>query len=124
MQTGQIKSYEDLERTAPVLTHFPRFQRDVFDENLKLVHEIEGVAQKKGCTSGQVAVAWVTAQSEKGVPVIALPGASSAKRVAENCKAVDLTKDELETIDAILEKFEIKGERYPAHMMAQVRAEG
>ena len=105
-----------------MLTHFPRFQKDVFGENLRLVEEVNEVATKKGCTSAQAAIAWVNAQGRKsGNPLfIALPGSSSAERVAENCKGVTLTDEEVADIDAILKKFEVKGDRYPAALMSQL----
>lgn len=122
--TGRIKTYEDLQEVNPVLTHYPRFQKDVFDENLKLVHEIDELAAKKGCTPGQVAIAWVNAQGNKSgnSTFIALPGSSRVEGVAENCKTVKLTSEELDSIDAILKKFEVKGDRYPAQFMKQLES--
>lgn len=106
------------------MTHFPRFQKDVFPENIKLVHQIEEVAAKKGCTAAQAAIAWVKAQGTKsGRPLfIPLPGASTAERVAENCKEVTLSNEEVEEIDVILAKAEIKGDRYPPMFMAQLES--
>lgn len=87
-----------------------------------MVKEIDELAAKKGCTSGQVAIAWVNAQGSKpGNPkFVALPGSSNAERVAENCKNTTLTNDEIKSIDAILQKFEVKGDRYPAQFMKQL----
>lgn len=124
LQTGRIKTYEDLEKVNPFLTHYPRFQKDVFPENIKLVHQIEQVAAKKGGTPAQAAIAWVRAQGNKaGRPLfIPLPGASTPERVAENCMEVSLSHAEVEEIDGILAKAEIKGDRYPAMFMAQLES--
>lgn len=113
-----------MKEVNPILSHYPRFQPDVFDENLKLVHEIDELAKKNGCTSAQVAIAWVIAQGEKAghAPFIALPGSSTAERVKENCKVVKLSADELANVDAILKKFEVKGDRYPEQFMKQLES--
>ena len=112
--TGQLRKYEDMPE-KDYRQMFPRFQPDVFDENLKLVEEVERLAKGKGYSAIQVAIAWVAAQSETiGVPVIPIPGASSVPRVDENMKEVTLSKTELEEISAILEKIEVKGGRAPA----------
>lgn len=122
MQTGTIKSYEDLQKVNPMLAQWPRFQKDVFDENLKLVDEIQQLSSKKGCTPAQVAIAWVKSQSSKpNAPTfIPLPGATTKERVAENCREVTLTDTELKEIQEILDKVEVKGDRYPPMFMSQL----
>ncbi|ORY13773.1 NADP-dependent oxidoreductase domain-containing protein, partial [Clohesyomyces aquaticus] len=68
--TGQFKKFEDLPEDS-MLRLFPRFQPDVFDENLKLVTEVEKIASKKGCSNVQIAMGWVIAHSKKnGLPEI------------------------------------------------------
>lgn len=93
----------------------PRFQPAVFDENLKLVHEVTQLANKKGCTSGQLAMAWILKSSKRdGLPeIIPIPGATTNERVIENSAVVDLTDAEFEEINAVLKKIPIAGERYP-----------
>ena len=111
--TGQIRKYEDIENDFRRM--FPRFQREVFDDNLKLVDEVEKVAKRKGCSTAQVAIAWVSAQRKSvGVPVIPIPGASALSRAEENLSRIELDDDELKEIGKVLEDIEIKGARYPA----------
>lgn len=112
--TGQLRKYEDLPE-KDFRRMFPRFQPDVFDENLKLVEEVEKLAKRKGASVIQVAIGWVLAQSETiGVPVIPIPGASAVSRVEENSREVMLTKEELEDLDGVLERIVVKGGRAPA----------
>ena len=112
--TGQLRKYEDIPEND-YRRMFPRFQPDVFEENLKLVEEVEKTAKRQGCTTIQAAIAWVTAQSEVvAVPVIPIPGASSVARAEENLKDVRLTKEHLQEINDVLESVEVKGARAPA----------
>ncbi|KXT16837.1 hypothetical protein AC579_6819 [Pseudocercospora musae] len=111
--TGQIKKIEDLPEDD-LRRHLPRFQPENFDKNLKLVHELEKLAQRKKATPGQVALAWVRAQSHKpGMPLfIPIPGASTAERVRENSKEIELSENDLKEIDSLIESIEIVGDRY------------
>lgn len=97
--------------------HMPRFQAEHFDKNLGLVHELEKIAQRKGVTPGQVGLAWVRAQSRKpNMPVfIPIPGASTAERVKENMKEIELSENDLKEVDSLIESIEISGGRYPEH---------
>lgn len=85
----------------------PRFQPDVFDENLKLVEEVKAIAQRKGVTSGQVAIAWVRAQG-----AIPIPGTTKLERMLENTVAVSLTDEDLAEIQKVLDTLPILGQRY------------
>ena len=111
--TGEIKKLDDLPE-GDGRRHFPRFQPDVFGQNLEIVTELEKVAKKKGCTPAQLALAWVKHLSGKeGMPVIIpIPGATTEKRVLENMKDIDLDAGDLKEIDAILEKAPVLGDRY------------
>ncbi|KAF2794411.1 Aldo/keto reductase [Melanomma pulvis-pyrius CBS 109.77] len=117
--TGQIKSYDDIPEDS-MLRHFPRFQKDVFDENLKLLHEVEKIAANKGVTPPQIAIGWVLAQSgKKGMPeIIPIPGATTSERITENMTPAELNEEEMATIAAILKNFVPVGARYPAALMA------
>jgi pyridoxine 4-dehydrogenase len=116
MQTGQLKTFEDVEKFNPVLAQFPRFQREFFDQNLWLVEEVEKLAARKGVTPAQVALAWVRGLANKGVcgEIIAIPGATAEGRVRENMESVgvELSEGEMEEIGRILGRTEIKGGRY------------
>jgi pyridoxine 4-dehydrogenase len=93
---------------------FPRFQGENFQKNLTLVDDVSKIAKQKGCTVGQLALAWVTSLTNQvGVAVIPIPGATTAERVAENSKIVTLTADELAEIDSVLNSMTVSGQRYP-----------
>ena len=62
--SGSIKSRNDFSLNDPRLRMFPRFSEENFAGNLKLVHIFEDLAKDKGCTTGQVALAWVLAQGK------------------------------------------------------------
>ncbi|KAL1742552.1 NADP-dependent oxidoreductase domain-containing protein [Schizophyllum fasciatum] len=108
---GKFKKVEDL--PAP-LREFPRFQPGVFEQNIRLVHEVEALAAKKGYTAAQVAISWVASLSLKpGMPpILALPGSSKAERAAENTKLVELTEDDMKELDEIVARCTVVGERY------------
>lgn len=103
-----------------MLRHMPRFQPDVFDENIKLVHAVEDIAQKKGVTPAQIALGWVLYQSGKdGMPtLIPIPGATTSERVKENMKPAKLDESDMKELGQILKKFPIVGDRYQKEAMA------
>ena len=82
---------------------------------MQLVHQVEEMAKKKGCTPAQLAINWTRAISRRpGMPVIIpIPGATTAARVEENSKLIEITDDEMAQIDATLAKFTPAGTRYP-----------
>lgn len=93
---------------------FPRFQPENFEINIKLVKELEKIAEKKNCTPAQLALAWVRSLSnKKGMPtIIPIPSASTAERVKENAVEVELTEVDMKNIDALLASCEVIGARY------------
>ncbi|EMR70263.1 putative pyridoxal reductase protein [Eutypa lata UCREL1] len=115
--TGQIKKYEDIPEDSP-LRHYPRFLPGNFEINTQLVQQVEEMAEKKGCTPAQLAINWTRALSRRpGMPtIIPIPGATTAARVEENSKLVDITDEEMAQIDATLAKFTTAGERYPDYV--------
>lgn len=112
--TGEIKKFEDLPEDD-MRRHYPRFQPDVFDQNLELVRELEKLAKRKGCKPGQIGIAWIKAKSGKdGNPVmIPIPGATTPERIAENMVEVELSEADVKEIDALLASTKIEGGRYP-----------
>lgn len=113
--TGSIKSAKDAEYLGFVGS-FPRFQDDAMAHNLKLVDQVHEIARKKGCSSAQLALAWVRSISKRpNMPtIIPIPGATKPSRVQENSKPVELSDADLKELEAALEGFTIAGTRYPA----------
>jgi aryl-alcohol dehydrogenase-like predicted oxidoreductase len=116
--TGQIKSFDDL-AADDYRRHSPRFQGENFDKNLQLVRRIEEIAGEKGCTSAQLALAWVLAQGEDIIPI---PGTKRRKYLEENVAAFDITlsEDDLRRIDEVAPKGVAAGTRYPEAIMGAV----
>ena len=116
--TGQIKRFEDL--AADDYRRFsPRFQGENFEKNLQLVRKIEEIANGKGCTPAQLALAWALAQGNDLVPI---PGTKRRTYLEDNLGALNvmLTDDDLMRIDAVAPKGIASGERYAASMMPHV----
>lgn len=113
--TGQIKTFDDIPADSYLKIN-PRFQPgENFDNNIKLVHHVEELAKKKGCTSAQLALGWVRGLNGRpGMPtIIPIPGATTAERVKENAKVVELTDEDMAAIDKFLIGFKPLGRRYP-----------
>jgi aryl-alcohol dehydrogenase-like predicted oxidoreductase len=108
--TGEIKSIDDL---APddFRRHVPRFQGANFERNLDVVQEVRERAGAKGCTPGQLAIAWLLAQGDDIVPI---PGTKRMRYLEENLGAVDvrLTEDDLRSIEEVAPRGVTAGERY------------
>lgn len=120
MLSGQIKSFDDIPE-KDIRRILPRFQPPNFENNMKLVKKLETLAEKKKCTSAQLALAWVLSLSKKkGMPtIIPIPGATTVDRVIENGKAsdVELKEEEMVEIEQIVATCEVAGDRYhPAGM--------
>jgi aryl-alcohol dehydrogenase-like predicted oxidoreductase len=109
--TGQITSIDDLDQDD-FRRRGPRFQGENFQKNLDLVEKVEEVANEKGVTPSQLALAWVLAQGEDIVPI---PGTKHVKHLEENVGALDveLTEDDLRRIEAAFPKGATAGDRYP-----------
>jgi aryl-alcohol dehydrogenase-like predicted oxidoreductase len=114
--SGQIRSLDDL---APddFRRRNPRFQGEAFEQNLRLVDRVRAIADEKGVTAGQLALAWVMAQSDRdGNPtVVPIPGTKRVGYLEENAAAadVDLTEDDLRRIDEAAPVGATVGDRYP-----------
>ena len=113
--TGRFKTLEDLP-ADDYRRNSPRFQGANFQKNLELVAKIQELAQRKGCTPSQLALAWVLAQ---GPDIVPIPGTKQTAYLDENLGAagVVLTAADLREIDAILPAGSTAGERYPAQSM-------
>lgn len=114
MLTGAYKGPEDFEE-GDFRLRAPRFSKENFPKNLKLVEQLKEIAEKKGCTSGQLTLAWLLKQGEDVIPI---PGTKKIKYLEENAGALDVTlsAEEEKTIRALIEKVEVAGARYPEGM--------
>lgn len=104
--TGEVKSRDDLAEDDWRRTNYPPMSEENFPHNLALVERVKAVAEKKGCTPSQIALAWVHAQGEDVFPI---PGTKRVKYAELNMASfnVKLTPEEMEELN-----FEVKGTRY------------
>jgi aryl-alcohol dehydrogenase-like predicted oxidoreductase len=97
--TGTITSAASLDDDDWRRT-LPRFEQDALDVNMTIVDEVRAIAERHGATPGQVALAWVLAQSSQ---TIAIPGTKRLAYLEENVAAAELRlgREELEALDAL-----------------------
>ena len=109
--TGAVRQASDIPEGDGRGRH-PRFAADNLARNLQLVAAIESLAKAKGCTAGQVALAWLLAQGNDIVPI---PGTKRPERVDQNLAAlgVQLSADEAARLSAALPPGAAAGGRYP-----------
>jgi aryl-alcohol dehydrogenase-like predicted oxidoreductase len=109
--SGRIRSLDDLD-PDDFRRHNPRFKGESFQRNLDLVDQVRAIADEKGVTSSQLALAWVLSRGDDVVPI---PGTKRRRFLEENAVAVDvdLTAEELERIEAAFPKGATAGDRYP-----------
>jgi aryl-alcohol dehydrogenase-like predicted oxidoreductase len=98
----------------------PRFTPEAMKANQALVDLLGQVAQRKGATPAQVALAWLLAQKPWIVPI---PGTTKLHRLDENlgAAALELTADDLAGIDQAASKITVQGARYPEHLARQAK---
>jgi aryl-alcohol dehydrogenase-like predicted oxidoreductase len=108
--SGDIKTPDDFE-ASDSRRFFPRYQGENFYKNLELVQKLQTLAEAKGVTSSQLALAWVLAQG-----VVAIPGTKRRKYLEQNVAAasITLTPQELADIDSIMPVGSAVGAAYPA----------
>lgn len=116
--TGQITTPDDFD-ADDYRRNSPRFQGENFARNLELVDKVKALAERKGCTPGQLALAWVLAQGKDIVPI---PGTKRRKYLEENVAAcnVHFSDEELRDIEATFPADVAAGTRYPEAMMRRV----
>ncbi|MET9631835.1 aldo/keto reductase [Lentzea sp. NPDC006480] len=102
--------------------HTPRFQGDNLTHNLALVEKLNEIAENKGVTVAQLAIAWVAARGEDVVPLV---GTTKRARLNEAIGAVDVTftDRELQEIEAVVPAGAAAGTRYAAEQMAMLDSE-
>jgi aryl-alcohol dehydrogenase-like predicted oxidoreductase len=97
----------------------PRFSPEARKANMVLVELVKSVAERKGATPAQVALAWLLAQKPWIAPI---PGTTKLHRLTENigAAAVGLSTEDLSAIEAALQQIKVVGDRYPAHLQQRV----
>jgi aryl-alcohol dehydrogenase-like predicted oxidoreductase len=97
--TGHIRSVDDFD-ASDFRRENPRFVPETFEQNLRIVDEVEAVAREAGATPAQVAIAWLLVQGDDIAPI---PGTKRVSRLEENVAAdqVELTSDQLVRLNAI-----------------------
>jgi pyridoxine 4-dehydrogenase len=97
----------------------PRFSEENRKANAQLVDVLGTIADGKGATRAQIAIAWLLAQKPWIVPI---PGTTKLNRLEENVGAADiqLATTDLQAIESALKAIEVVGDRYPAHLQKAV----
>jgi aryl-alcohol dehydrogenase-like predicted oxidoreductase len=108
--SGELRSPDDFP-PGDMRRGLPRFQGENFQRNLDLVAKVAELAEAKGCTPSQLALAWLLAQGDDIVPI---PGTKRRSRLDENLGALDveLSADDLAAIDTVFPPDVVSGERY------------
>ncbi|WP_084105163.1 aldo/keto reductase [Demequina sp. NBRC 110056] len=98
---------------------FPRFTPEMIESSQGLVDLLSRVAERRGATPGQVALAWILAAEPWAVPI---PGTRRVERLEENAGGadVDLTADDLAEIDEVATPLQITGDRYLPAMQKHI----
>jgi len=110
--TGAITSESSLEENdSRRSAYFPRLNGEGLQANLKLVEAVRAIADEKGCTPGQLALAWVLAQGDDVAPI---PGTKRVKYLEENVGAADvqLTEADLAALQDAVPRDAVVGDRY------------
>jgi aryl-alcohol dehydrogenase-like predicted oxidoreductase len=117
--TGRWRSIEDMPENDTRSARFPRFAEENFKKNLELADRVREVAEGKGITPGQLALAWLLAQGDDIIPI---PGTKRREYLEENAGAagVTLTEDDLAGIEEAMPRGSAAGERYGEVQMRAV----
>ena len=117
--TGTITKISDLGEKDARAQRYPRFAGDNFGKNQVLVERVRDIAENRGVTPGQMALAWVLSKGEDVVPI---PGTKRRKYLEENAAAAEikLTPGEIAELEAAVPQNEIAGDRYAAANMKAI----
>jgi aryl-alcohol dehydrogenase-like predicted oxidoreductase len=112
--TGAVTSMKDLPE-GDMRRGLPRFAEGNFERNMAIVDALRKLAEEKGVTAGQLALAWVQSHGEDVVPI---PGTKRRKYLEENvaAAALELTAADIEAIEAAAPADAVAGERYPERL--------
>ena len=116
--TGQIRSIDDLPE-EDWRRNNPRFQEESLRQNVELADHVVALAQERGITPAQLALAWVYAKGEDIVPI---PGTKRPERLEENVAAFDvkLSDEDVATLDEAIPAGAVVGTRYREADMALI----
>ena len=116
--TGQVHKVADIPEDDRRRQH-PRFEEKNLERNVEFVRKVERLAREKGCTPGQLVLAWLLAQGRDVVPI---PGTKRRDRVEENVRAADvrLSADEVARLSDAVPVGAASGPRYPEPQMKAV----
>jgi aryl-alcohol dehydrogenase-like predicted oxidoreductase len=119
--TGAYTSPDDFEE-GDFRKRAPRFSKENFPKNMKLVDQFAELAKKKGVATGQLVLAWLLAQGEDIFPI---PGTQRVERLEENVGAlnVKLSKEELQQLRKVVDAAEVTGNRYADFLMPSTYAD-
>jgi aryl-alcohol dehydrogenase-like predicted oxidoreductase len=108
--TGAISPEDTFDPATDLRAVFPRFTKEAMTANMPLVTMLKNIAERKGVSTVQIALAWLLAQKPFIVPI---PGMDKIEYIEDNIKSADvlLTNDDLSEIENGLSKINIKGER-------------
>jgi aryl-alcohol dehydrogenase-like predicted oxidoreductase len=127
LSRGLLSGHWSKEREAALAPHdfrasAPRFTGENLERNLALVETLRTVAEEKGATVAQLAIAWGLSRGDDVVPLV---GARTRERLAESLGALDLelTPDDLARIEEAVPVEAVAGERYHAEQMAILDSE-
>lgn len=108
--TGALKDINNLDE-SDFRRGLPRFQKEAFANNVKIIEALEKLAAGKQCTPAQLSLAWLLA---KGDDIIPIPGTKRRKYLQENAAAVDveLSGADVQEIEQLMAGYDVSGERY------------
>ncbi|WP_018682427.1 aldo/keto reductase [Actinokineospora enzanensis] len=114
--TGRYNSTSDFGEGDYRAAGQPRFEGENLEKNLAIVAALRALAEQRGVTAGQLALAWV---QHRGADVAPIPGTKRRKYLEENVSAVDisLSEEDLRTIEAAVPVDAVAGGRYPDEAM-------
>ena len=109
--TGTINASTKFDADNDIRSTIPRFTQEALQHNQAMVDLLTGIADRKGATPGQIALAWLLAQKPWIVPI---PGTTKVHRMEENSAAADieLSAEELTEVTNAADRIQVQGGRY------------
>lgn len=113
---GNIKSINDF-TDNDWRKSIPRYQKENFTNNIKLLHELENMAKEKNISTAQLAIAWVITKGH-----IPIPGTKQRKYLQQNIEAtkIQLSQEDIDRLEAIIPLSKNTGARYDEHVMKNI----